>query len=441
MLPFHSENNSPRNVKHEQGYIADDQHVKDEQERFLPPRQQPFDEHQLLTSSYYPTRDQSCMFMQNMAISHPQYRQQQLKQSSQNVTSTVLPSDGLGIEPYTAFSYDPRGDTSLATAMVGASGITATSPNRLFPDQALLTSSSNHSNDRVRRQEDVFGELISMATSNGNDYSRPKQQFVYDQSYPNVSWNNSPVNNGSSAFNGWEAIPREDCQYELVVVQQPLRARMCGFGDKDRRPISPPPILQLFVKQKEHILNPIDVDVSFLVVLCDSWQEDGKTEANLVLHPAFPTADMSSTLKMRNLVGSSVASAVKLYDIHGELGIFFVFQDISFRTEGRFRLGFSLVNVGSPYTHTTITNSSPIHVPARVYTEPFTVYTAKKFPGVVRKQHNKHATLTKESLPPCPLESTPLSQCFAKQGIKIPVRHKETDRSKTDEEASESKDD
>lgn len=38
--------------------------------------------------------------------------------------------------------------------------------------------------------------------------------------------------------------------YELVVCQQPLHARMCGFGEKDRRPIDPPPIVQLIVKQE-----------------------------------------------------------------------------------------------------------------------------------------------------------------------------------------------
>lgn len=50
---------------------------------------------------------------------------------------------------------------------------------------------------------------------------------------------------------------------------------------------------------------------------------------------------------MRNLVGSSVASAIKLYDLDGNLGIFYVFQDVSFRTEGKFKLAFSLINVGS----------------------------------------------------------------------------------------------
>lgn len=46
--------------------------------------------------------------------------------------------------------------------------------------------------------------------------------------------------------------------YELVVCQQPLHARMCGFGEKDRRPIDPPPIVQLIVKQQGQD-NPVDV--------------------------------------------------------------------------------------------------------------------------------------------------------------------------------------
>jgi hypothetical protein len=57
--------------------------------------------------------------------------------------------------------------------------------------------------------------------------------------------------------------------------------------------------------------------------------------------------DTNTAIRMRNLVGSSVSSATKLYDLNGNLGIFFVFQDVSLRTEGCFRLKFSLVDVGS----------------------------------------------------------------------------------------------
>lgn len=36
-------------------------------------------------------------------------------------------------------------------------------------------------------------------------------------------------------------------RYRLEVSQEPVRARMCGFGDKDRRPIDPPPVVRLIV--------------------------------------------------------------------------------------------------------------------------------------------------------------------------------------------------
>ena len=49
-----------------------------------------------------------------------------------------------------------------------------------------------------------------------------------------------------------------------------------------------------------------------------------------------------------------------------------------------------------------IVNTTKSQVLASCYSEIFTVYSAKKFPGVV--------------------ESTPLSKCFATQGIKIPIR-------------------
>lgn len=47
-------------------------------------------------------------------------------------------------------------------------------------------------------------------------------------------------------------------------------------------------------------------------------------------------------------------------------------------------------------------NTGRAQVLATCFSEPFQVYSAKKFPGVI--------------------ESTPLSKAFAAQGIKIPIR-------------------
>lgn len=57
--------------------------------------------------------------------------------------------------------------------------------------------------------------------------------------------------------------------------------------------------------------------------------------------------EKSTSLRMRNLVGSLVSSASKLYDLDGNLGIFFVFPDVSIRSEGTYKLKFSLIDIGS----------------------------------------------------------------------------------------------
>lgn len=85
--------------------------------------------------------------------------------------------------------------------------------------------------------------------------------------------------------NGW--------RYELVVVQQPQRARMCGFGDKDRRPITPPPCVKLIITNvttgKER--DPNEIEHTLFVLHVDLWSADGTKELNLVRssHPAAST--------------------------------------------------------------------------------------------------------------------------------------------------------
>ncbi|KAG9235098.1 velvet factor-domain-containing protein [Amylocarpus encephaloides] len=355
----------------------------------------------------------------------------------------------------------------------------------------------------------------------------------------------------------------EGTKYALSVVQQPQRARMCGFGDKDRRPITPPPCVRLIITDaatgKEKDLN--DVEHGMFVLNVDLWSAEGTAEVNLVKHSqtspavslsqqvsygqveaaafaysnvlpaqggmqtdpgmvkfehggdpaygnaaAYPTyaqppqvnpysqppqayggppqygqympstttapqyppqngysqpgappgmyfqtgaqlhagggmdfpvsqslpsqsqmpvygrsyqpgpdislqrAPISNTqpggMFTRNLIGSLAASAFRLTDPDDRIGIWFVLQDLSVRTEGTFRLRFSFVNVGLPSADGTSgtmrVNKGKAPVLASCYSDCFTVYSAKKFPGVV--------------------ESTGLSKCFATQGIKIPIR-------------------
>ncbi|EJD01613.1 uncharacterized protein FOMMEDRAFT_142187 [Fomitiporia mediterranea MF3/22] len=87
-------------------------------------------------------------------------------------------------------------------------------------------------------------------------------------------------------FEHWGAW-YNDKHYSLEVIQHPIRARMCGFGDKDRRPLAPAAVAKMTVRREDNsIVDVDDLDVAFFVVTVDLWSADGKQEMNLVLHPS-----------------------------------------------------------------------------------------------------------------------------------------------------------
>ncbi|WVQ78744.1 hypothetical protein IAT38_000831 [Cryptococcus sp. DSM 104549] len=72
---------------------------------------------------------------------------------------------------------------------------------------------------------------------------------------------------------------REGWSYELDIIQNPLRARACGFGNKPNG----------------ELVDPSLVDTSMMVLMVDLWSADGKQERNVVRHPTggnftFPKA-------------------------------------------------------------------------------------------------------------------------------------------------------
>lgn len=59
--------------------------------------------------------------------------------------------------------------------------------------------------------------------------------------------------------------------YTLECRQQPQRARMCGFGDKDRRPITPAPCVRLIIKdpRTNTEVDYNNIDITHFVVLVE----------------------------------------------------------------------------------------------------------------------------------------------------------------------------
>ncbi|TIB11583.1 hypothetical protein E3P89_01936 [Wallemia ichthyophaga] len=196
--------------------------------------------------------------------------------------------------------------------------------------------------------------------------------------------------------------------YDLSMRQQPKHSRMCGVGSKaDRRPIDPPPIVQLKVFSHHNSLK-MRQDLSFnhlqspyFFVYCSLASEHSDHELHLL-----------SETKTRYTTGNVTSSVYCLRDLDLSEVLVAVFPDVSVRVEGRFRLKFSLFE---------ISNSKTFHRKS-LFSNPFTVFSAKRFPGMD--------------------QSTELSQCLANQGLKIRIRRdNRRDRRKSSKRYYEDDDD
>ncbi|KAJ2064074.1 hypothetical protein GGI17_001266 [Coemansia sp. S146] len=116
----------------------------------------------------------------------------------------------------------------------------------------------------------------------------------------------------------------------------------------------------------------------------------------------------SGTTAAADISGASVTTGAKLIGVDGSSGVFFVFPDLSIRKDGEYRFRFSFFDLKCDMLNTTA------QIKARTFSEPFRVYSAKQFPGMI--------------------ESTPLSKHFAKQGVKIPVRKESNKNQDADED-------
>ncbi|KAI1640231.1 velvet factor-domain-containing protein [Biscogniauxia mediterranea] len=158
--------------------------------------------------------------------------------------------------------------------------------------------------------------------------------------------------------------------YKIKVRQQPVAARSCGFGERDRRVIDPPPIVQVSIEDPNASQSNIRARLHhpFSVMHCTIWNETGDQDCS-----AMP----EDYRQQRRLMGTIVSSPFVGKDEKDEEGCFFCFPDLSCRTPGSFRLKFSLV-ILDPRS----TPGSKIPVCAVAMSDVFTVYNAKDFPGM-----------------------------------------------------------
>ncbi|KAL2050025.1 hypothetical protein ABVK25_009752 [Lepraria finkii] len=184
--------------------------------------------------------------------------------------------------------------------------------------------------------------------------------------------------------------PRSDA-YTLIVRQGPERAKAFPgppAKEKDRKPVDPPPIVQLRLRDPEDpAQNYLQSPYLFMCcALCDAnLERPGQLAAAL-------QGDDVDTPTQSALVGTLVSSLHRLKDVDNTDGGFFVFPDLSVKIEGQFRLRFSLFDMGK----------TRVHYIKSVMSMPFTVFSHKAFPGLS--------------------ESTFLSRSFGDQGVKLRIR-------------------
>ncbi|CAG9971949.1 unnamed protein product [Clonostachys byssicola] len=160
-------------------------------------------------------------------------------------------------------------------------------------------------------------------------------------------------------------------RFRISVRQQPEAARACGSGERDRRTIDPPPIVQLHVDgpNLSHEDKKKYLSWDGYVCHCWIWDQYGTAEASIM--PA-------EYHYQRRLTGSQVAAPFFGKDQKRVEGCFFTFSDLSVRTLGTYKLKFNMImmDVQNP--------GQSRHFPnlCEVISRPFTVYTAKDFPGI-----------------------------------------------------------
>ncbi|KAE8149013.1 velvet factor-domain-containing protein [Aspergillus avenaceus] len=202
--------------------------------------------------------------------------------------------------------------------------------------------------------------------------------------------------------------PSTASRYHLYIRQQPLAARACGAGDRDRRPVDPPPIIQMLLtdfdpfseEEKEALQDPrFSVGCLLFPVPPNAHQagdgtsrhtqnpshESNQGQSTPLLSgkafvspfyvdadpdpataPPHPTSETDLLRRMpSNLAGLEQPAT------------FFIFSDLSIRTAGTYQLQFRLMNWG----HVEDTGQS-MPILAEVWSEPFRVFPAKDFPGM-----------------------------------------------------------
>jgi Velvet factor len=185
----------------------------------------------------------------------------------------------------------------------------------------------------------------------------------------------APLNLGDPPTQKFKIQPGTETDFRITVRQQPKHAKLWVPSDEERRPVDPPPIIEL-----TQLKTPL-IPLLQLRVQCTIWSECGEK---------LPVQEKYAGV----LIGKRLVGPYEFQDDR-ESRIFFIYPDLCIGVAGQYRLKFDLLHV-SPQSGIT-----PNQVIAECISHTLVVY-AKHFPGM--------------------MHSTKLTKAIAAQGFKIDVR-------------------
>ncbi|KAH9840338.1 heterodimeric complex [Teratosphaeria destructans] len=170
---------------------------------------------------------------------------------------------------------------------------------------------------------------------------------------------------------------RRSTNVRLYVRQQPQQALVTlDTKEKGRKPVDPPPIIEMHVARSADPTENWLVSPYFFVIAVLLEGEHG-----------------DNIVSGKELIGTSSSSLHKLKDINNHDGGFFIFGDLSIKRTGVHRLRFNLFDSNA---------AEGAHFITSIDSEPFEVVTSKDFRGLQ--------------------ESTHLSRTFSDQGVRLRLR-------------------
>lgn len=218
--------------------------------------------------------------------------------------------------------------------------------------------------------------------------------------------------------------PSAQSRYHLHIRQQPIAARACGAGDRDRRPVDPPPIVQILLtdfdsnsqEDRDLLQDPrFTVGCLLFPVSTPPWSESAETgprdrdwdrgrnrereretdgiartdddlstpllSGKAFMSPFYVDADPDPNSAPSHPSSLNLPSHPQCYHraashLH-QPATFFIFADLSIRSAGLYRLQFRLMNWGSVED-----TGQSMPILAEAWSDPFRVYPAKDFPGM-----------------------------------------------------------